>query len=113
MKQVPTAAYAFAAEIQAFADAHRVRVTSIRAEARNEKRDFLSVFFSVPRPKETTEKTPVEPTVEPDDTTTAAQIDEPVGAVNLETAISELEDELDHNTDAESVEKDEVINHEI
>ena len=116
MKRVPTSAYAFAAELQAFADAHRVKLISIKAEARNEKRDFLSAFFFVPRPKEvveTTEKTPVEATVELDETTTAAQIDEPVGTVALETVISELEKELDHKTDAESVEKDEVNNNEI
>ena len=78
MNGIPTAAYAFAAQIQAFAESHNVTVTSIRPEARSENRDFLSVFFSVPRPKGTSRNTPVEAIVEPDDTTTAAQIDEPV-----------------------------------
>lgn len=43
----------------------------------------------------------------------AAQIDEPVGTVALETIISELENELGYESDAESVEKDEVNNNEI
>ena len=121
MKKVPTAAYAFAAELQAFADAHDVRMLSVRAEARTEKRDFLSVFFSVPRPKEvaeTTEVTKVENTVEPDDTTDNSidePVDDPVEPVNLAATIQKLESDLDTaleslpDNDAESVEKEEVM----
>ena len=112
--------FAFAADVQALATEKHIKVVSFNVAERKDRKgsyDYLTVNFLVPRPDrdvvETTEKTPVEATVEPDETATAAQIDEPVGTVVLETVISELEEELDNKTDAESVEKDEVNNHEI
>lgn len=112
--------FAFAADVQALATEKRIKVVSFNVSERKDRKgsyDYLTVNFLVPRPdrdvRKTTEKAPVEATVEPDETATAAQIDEPVGTVALETVISELEEELDNKTDAESVEKDEVNNHEV
>ena len=112
--------FAFAADLQALANEKHIKAVSFSVGERKGLKgsyDYLTVCFLVPRPdrdtNETTEEKPVETSVEPDETTTAAQIDEPVGTVTLETATTELDEELDHKTDAESVEKDEVNKHEI